>query len=177
MVCDDEKVVAGKIAVLADKVPTTSSYKDAIAAVRKGGRPLTLDAVEAAMDKIGGAAKFGEMIADDISRLRGDHLEPALREAFEQDFKTTKGLYELLTRMMATRDEMVGGSVDPLEGLTEEDLMAMASQAAFIQIGTDPAFRLKMLNEIAMHDPDAVMQVAMEVMDQCGKGAKVEVLG
>lgn len=177
MVCDNEKIVAGTIAVLADKVPTTSSYKDAIAAVRKGGRPLTLDAVEAAMDKIGGAAKFGEMIADDIVRIRGDHLPDALREGFEQDFKTTKGLYELLTRMMATRDEMVGGTVDPLEGLTEEDLMAMASQAAFIQIGTDPAFRLKMLNEISIHDPDAVMQVAMEVMDRCSQRGKVEVLG
>lgn len=174
--CDDEQKVASTIAVMADKVPSTSSYKDAIAAVRKGGRPLTLDAAEAAMDKIGGAARFGEMIADDIIRLRGDHLEPALKDMHEQDFKTTKGLYELLHRMMATRDEMVGGTLDPLEGLTEDDLMAMASQAAFIQISTDHEFRLRMLAEIAKHDPDAVLQVAMEVMDQCGKGPKVEVL-
>lgn len=174
--CDDEQKVAGTIAVMATKLPQ-NSYKEALAAVRKGGRPLTLDAVEAAMDKLGGSVKFGEMIADDIQRLRGDNLEDSLKQMHEQDFKTTKGLYELLTRMMATRDEMVGGSVDPLDGLTEDDLMAMASQAAFIQIKTDAEFRKKMLAEIALADPDAVMAAAMDVMDECGKGPKVEVLG
>ena len=174
--CDDEQKVAGTIAVMATKLPQ-NSYKEALAAVRKGGRPLTLDAVEAAMDKLGGSVKFGEMIADDIQRLRGDNLEDSLKQMHEQDFKTTKGLYELLTRMMATRDEMVGGSVDPLDGLTDDDLMSLASRAAFIEIKTDAEFRKKMLAEIALADPDAVMAAAMDVMDECGKGARVEVIG
>lgn len=163
--CDDESKIAASIAVATNGVPNRS-FKDAIAEVRRSGRPFTLDAAESAMEELGGASQLGKMIVEDLKRVRGDHLHEAQKEMFEQDFKTTKGLYDILLRLNAARDELVAGPVDPLDGLSEDDLMAVASQAAIVRLKVDAEFRKQLLNEIAEVDPDAVMEMAMVVMDR-----------
>lgn len=174
--CDDEAKVATSIAVAAKGLPNRS-FKEAIAEVRRSGRPFTLDAAESAMEEIGGASALGKMIVEDLKKVRGDHLHEAQKEMFEQDFKTTKGLYDILIRLNSARDELVSGPVDPLDGLSEDDLMAVASQAAIVRLKVDAEFRKQLLNEIAEIDPDAVMEIAMVVMDRPRQKAGVIVVG
>lgn len=174
--CDDETKIATSIAVAVKGVPNRS-FRDAIAEVRRSGRPFTLDAAEAAMEELGGASQLGKMIVEDLKKVRGDHLHEAQKEMFEQDFKTTKGLYDILIRLNSARDELVGSPVDPLDGLTEDDLMAVASQAAIVRLKADAEFRKQLLFEIADVDPDAVMEIAMVVMDRPRPKAGVIVVG
>ena len=72
----------------------------------------------------------------------------------------------LFRSLNAARDEQVGSPGDPLDGLSEDDLMAVASQAAIVRIKADAEFRKQILFEIAEVDPDAVMEMAMMVMDR-----------
>lgn len=164
MECDDETKVAGTIAVLAAKAPK-SGFRAAIAQVRKEGRPMTLDLTESAMDKLGGAAHLGEMIAEDIKRIRGDDKTEEARMFHEVDYKVLFRGYDSLLKLSTARDEMVGGNTDPLDELSEDDLMAVASQAAFLQVEVDPDFRRAMLQKLIELEPQAILDAAAEAVD------------
>lgn len=176
MSCDDDAKVAGTMAVMASKVPQRG-FKEALAEVKKAGRPLTLDIAEAAMDELGGAVELGKMMAQDLKKLRGDHLPSELKEFFDPDFKTIKGLYESLVRLSSERDKLVGETGDPLEGIGEADLMAIASQAAILRLEGDADFRRQLLSELVKLDPNAVVEAAGEALNIIEAGPKVEVLG
>jgi hypothetical protein len=177
MSCDDDAKVAGTMAVMASKVPQRG-FKEALAEVKKAGRPLTLDIAEAAMDELGGAVELGKMMAQDLKKLRGDHLPPELKEFHDTDYKTVKGMYESLVRLTSERDKLVGDSLtDELSGLSDQDLMAVASQAALLRVETDPDFRRQLLAEIVKLDPNAVVEAAGEALNIIEVGPKVEVVG
>lgn len=177
MSCDDDAKVAGTMAVMASKVPQRG-FKEALAEVKKAGRPLTLDIAEAAMDELGGAVELGKMMAQDLKKLRGDHLPPELKEFHDTDYKTVKGMYESLVRLTSERDKLVGDSLtDELSGLSDQDLMAVASQAALLRVETDPDFRRQLLAEIVKLDPNAVVEAAGEALNIIEVGPKVEVIG
>lgn len=175
MSCDDDAKVAGTMAVMASKVPQRG-FKEALAEVKKAGRPLTLDIAEAAMDELGGAIELGKMMAQDLKKLRGDHLPPELKEFHDTDFKTVKGLYEAIIRLTSERDKLVGEVGDPLDGISEVDLMAIASQAALLRLETDADFRKQLLTEITKIDPNAVVEAAGEALNIIEAGPRVEVI-
>lgn len=175
MKCEDERLVAGTMAVMAQKVPQRG-FKEAIKEVQRAGRPLTLDISEGAMDLLGGAAALGERMAEDLKRMRGENLPEELKSFHDVDYKTVKGMYEALIRLATDRDKMVGDVGDPLDGLSEEDLMAIASQAAMIRIEVDSDFRKQLLSAIVKLDPDAVMAAAGEALDIIDAGPKVELV-
>lgn len=175
MSCDDDAKVAGTMAIMASK-NTQRGFKEALAEVKKAGRPLTLDIAEAAMDELGGAVELGKMMAQDLKKLRGDHLPSELKEFFDPDFKTIKSLYEAMIRLTAERDKMVGEVGDPLDGIAEADLMAIASQAAMLRLEGDPDFRKQLLIEITKLDPNAVVEAAGEALNIIEAGPRVEVL-
>lgn len=175
MSCDDDAKVAGTMAVMASKVPQRG-FKEALAEVKKAGRPLTLDIAEAAMDELGGASQLGTMMAQDIKKLRGDHLPPELKEFFDPDYKTIKSLYEALIRLTSERDKLVGEVGDPLDGISENDLMAIASNAAMLRIEGDADFRKQLLIEITKFDPNAVIEAAGEALNIIEAGPRVEVI-
>jgi hypothetical protein len=175
MSCDDDAKVAGTMAVMASKVPQRG-FKEALAEVKKAGRPLTLDIAEAAMDELGGAVELGKMMAQDLKKLRGDHLPPELKEFHDTDFKTVKGLYEAIIRLTSERDKLVGEVGDPLDGISEVDLMAIASQAAMLRIEGDAEFRKQLLAEITKFDPNAVVEAAGEALNIIEAGPRVEVI-
>jgi hypothetical protein len=176
MSCDDDAKVAGTMAVMASKVPQRG-FKEALAEVKKAGRPLTLDIAEAAMDELGGAVELGKMMAQDLKKLRGDHLPSELKEFFDPDFRTIKSLYEAMIRLTSERDKMVGDVGDPLDGISETDLMAIASNAALLRIEGDADFRRQLLAEIVKFDPNAVVEAAGEALNILEVGPKVEVIG
>jgi hypothetical protein len=175
MKCDDEAKVAGTIVTLATKVPQ-STFKNALAEVRKQGRPMTLDVAESAMEVLGGASELGKMIAEDLKKLRGDHLDEELKPFHDVDWKTLKGVYDILVRLSADRDKMVGDSGDPLDGVSEEDLMSIASVSAMLRLETDPAFRKQLLDAIVPLDPEAVLDAAGEAINIIESRPKVEVI-
>ena len=175
MSCDEDAKVAGTMAVMASKVPQRG-FKEALAEVKKAGRPLTLDIAEAAMDELGGASQLGTMMAQDIKKLRGDHLPPELKEFFDPDYKTIKSLYEALIRLTSERDKLVGDAGDPLDGISESDLMSIASNAALLRIEGDAEFRKQLLVEITRLDPNAVVEAAGEALNIIEAGPRVEVI-
>lgn len=175
MSCDDEAKVAGTIAVLAGKVPHRG-FKDAIDDVKKMGRPLTLDISEGAMDLLGGAAELGKRMAMDLKRLRGEDLDPEALMFHDPDFKTIKGLYEALIRLSVARDKMIGDQGDPLDGVSEEDLMVIASQAAMLRIESDGDFRRQLIAEIVKLDPQAILDVSLEALDLVEAGPRVDLI-
>lgn len=175
MSCKDEADVAGTIATLAKKAPQ-NNFKDALAEVRRQGRPTTLDIAEAAMETLGGAAELGKMMATDLKKLRGDYLDKELQQFHDPDWKVIKGLYETLVRLSAERDKMVGESGDPLDGVSEDDLMSLASVAAMIRLETDADFRKQLLNAIVPLDPEAVLDAAGEAINVIESRPKVEVI-
>jgi len=175
MTCEDETKVAGTIAVLATKVPQRG-FSDAIAEVKKKGRPLTLDISEGAMDGLGGAVEVGRRMAEDLRRMRGEDLPEEARMFHDPDFKIIKGMYEAIIRLSTERDKLVGDQGDPLDGVSEEDLMQIASTGALIRIEVDSDFRKQLLEVIVKLDPQAILDVSMEALDLVDKGPKVEVL-
>jgi hypothetical protein len=176
MSCDESATTAGQIAVMAGKVPQRG-FKEALAEVKKAGRPLTLDVAEAAMDELGGASQLGRMMAEDLKKLRGEGLSEEQMVFHEVDYKTVKGLYEALIRLATERDKMVGETGDPLDGISEQDLLAIASQAASLRLEVDAEFRRQILSEIVKLDPNAVLEAAGEALNIIEVGPKVEVVG
>lgn len=175
MTCDDSAKVAGTMAVMASKVPQRG-FKEALAEVKKAGRPLTLDVAEAAMDALGGASQLGKMMAEDLKKLRGEGLTEEQMVFFETDYKTVKSLYECLVRLAGERDKMVGETGDPLDGISEVDLMAIASQAAILRLEGDAEFRRQLLAEIVKLDPNAVVEAAGDALNLIEAGPRVEVI-
>ena len=137
---------------------------------------MTLDVAEAAMDVLGGASELGRMMAQDLRKLRGDHLDEDVKQFHDPDWKVIKGLYETLVRLSSERDKMVGESGDPLDGVSEEDLMALASQAAMLRLETDADFRKQLLEAIVPLDPEAVLDAAGEAINIIEARPKVEVI-
>ena len=175
MKCDDETKVAGTIATLATKVPQ-STFKHALAEVRKQGRPMTLDVAEAAMDTLGGASELGKMMAQDLKKLRGDYLDEEVRQFHDPDWKVIRALYDSLVRLSAERDKMVGESGDPFDGVSEDDLMSIASVSAMLRLETDSDFRKQLLKAIVPLDPEAVIDAAGDAINIIESRPRVEVI-
>lgn len=175
MVCKDDKTTAQTLAVMTQKVPQRG-FREALAEVKKAGRPLSLDIAEGAFDEIGGATALGKLMATDLQRMRGDHLPEELKQFHDPDYKDIKGMYEALIRLAVERDKMVGDVGDPLDGVSEDDLMIIASQAAMLRIEVDAAFRDELLSAIVKIDPEAVLRSAEEALDIVVDGPKVELI-
>jgi len=178
MSCEDEVKTASTIAVLATSTPAKPGrgFRDALAEVRRSGRPLTLDMAEAAEEALGGAGNLAKMIVEDLKRVKGEHLDPELQVFHETDWKVAKGLTEMLVNIFQARDKLAGDTGDPLADVSEADLMAIASQAALLQIETDPDFRVKILDAIIEADAEAVVAAAGRALDKIEAGLKAEVI-
>lgn len=175
MTCEDDTVTAGTIAVLAAGVPQRG-FREALAEVRKQGRPLTLDVAEAAMAELGGPEQLGKMIVQDLKRVRGDHIDDDLKQFHDPDYKVLRAMYDTLVKLAGERDKLVGETGDPLADVSESDLQALAAQAAILQLEVDAEFRTKILDLIIEIDPDAVLMAAGRALDKQEAGPKVEVV-
>lgn len=178
MSCEDEVTKARTVALLATSNPTSpvKGFKETLAEVRRSGRPLTLDLAEAAEEALGGAGNLAKMIVEDLKRVKGEHLDPELQVFHETDWKVAKGLTEILVGIFQARDKLAGDTGDPLDNVSESDLMAIASQAALLQIETDADFRVKILDAIIEADPEAVLAAAGRALDKIEAGPRVEVI-
>lgn len=179
MSCEEEVKTANTIAVLATNKTLSPhrGFKEALAEVRRSGRPLTLDMAEAAEEALGGAGNLAKMIVEDLRKVKGEHLDEELRHFHETDWKVAKGLTEMLVNIFQARDKLAGDTGDPLADVSEADLMAIASQAAMLQLEIDPEFRTKLLDAIIEIDPEAVVSAAGRALDKIEAGPKVEVIG
>lgn len=175
MTCEDNTKAAGTIAVLAAQLPK-KGFRDAINEVRRNSQPMSLAIADAAMAELGGEAELGRMIVRDLRTVKGEHLSEDLRAFHDTDWKVAKGLTEILVKLAADRDKLVGETADPLADVSESDLMAIAAQAALLQIETDAEFRLKILDMIVEIDPEMVLQAAGRAIDRLESGPKVEVI-
>lgn len=182
MSCDAEVSSAKTLAVLLPEPDPSSSnpvkgFRKAIEEVRKHGRPLTVDMASAVMDRYGGPEGLIARIADDLDQIRGTNLPEHLREFHDVDWKVVNSIYSMFLKLATERDALVGEDRDPFEGVSEEDLLAVASQAAFARLPHDPEFRQKLLEEIAEYDPQRVIDAAAVAIDRMDGRVKVEVVG
>lgn len=179
MKCDEDSKTALAVAALTQdlspKVGTARGFQEALEEVRRNGRPFVVDMAQAAMDALGGPKGLVDRIATDLKAMRGEHLDFETRQFHVPDWKVIKGLYEALIKLASEHDKVVGGGGDPLEGLSEQDLMAVAAQAAFGAVESDPVFRKEILSRIVQSDPQAVIDAAAEAIDVLVSGPRVEV--
>lgn len=179
MKCEDDSQAALAVAALTKdltpKVGQARGFYEALEEVRRNGRPFVVDMAQAAMDALGGPKGLVERLTTDLKAMRGEHLDADLRQFHMPDWKVIKSLYEALIKLASEHDKVVGGGGDPLEGLSEQDLMAIAAQAAFGAIESDEAFRKEILSRIVQADPQAVIDAAAEAIDVVINMPKVEV--
>jgi len=175
MKCDEDTDSATAIAVLTKGVPQRG-FKEALADVRKQGRPITLDIADSAMAELGGAAELGKMIVNDLKRIRGDNLDEELKVFHDPDNKSLTKIYSMLIDLSTGRDKLVGETDDVLAGIEESDLVAIAAQSATIQLEIDQEFRKKILEILVQCDPELVLEYAGRAIDRIEAGPKVEVV-
>lgn len=158
MACSDEVVRTAQQVLTGE-----GSWRRALRDVRQKGRPFVLDVAETVMEKLGGPEKLAERLATDFMRARGEGLSPEQAVFHQPDVKVLKGLYELLKGLMDSRDELVDDS-DPFDGMSEEQLMQVASNAAMLRIENDAGFRDDVLATIARVDATAITRAAIKVL-------------
>lgn len=176
MTCENDLKVAGTIATIAAGQVPQRGFKEALAEVRKQGRPFTLDVAEAAAEALGGVAELGRMMVNDLKMLRGDDLTEESRAFHDPDWKVVNSLYGTLTKLMAERDSLVGESGNPLDDVSEEDLLMIASQGALLRIEADGDFRRQLLEQILDLDAELILEFAGKALDKIEAGPKVEVI-
>jgi hypothetical protein len=164
----------GKVsrAIAEVSTPAATRWRDSIDKVRKTSQPYQLELADALVEQLGGLPGIAERLASDVREMRGENLHPDDRAFFEPDRKTLKGMYELIMRLMQNRDAFIE-QADPLNGLTEEELVAVASQACFTQLERDAAFRRAVMEKLAQIDSDAVIEFAVSLI---GSSPRVEVI-
>lgn len=158
MACSDEVVRTAQQVLTGE-----GSWRQALHDARQKGRPFVLDVAETVMEKLGGPGKLAERLATDFMRARGENLSSEQAVFYQPDVKVLKGLYELLKSLMDSRDELVDDS-DPFDGMSEEQLMQVASNAALLRLENDAFFRDNVLATIARVDATAVTRAAMDVL-------------
>jgi hypothetical protein len=162
-----EKIEASKdvfvISKMHEGVPgRRGAFDEALSLLKQSAGPATAEIAEAFLDRVGGRAEFGHVIADDVRRARGDDLPPDLREHFEPDLKSLTRLYDIALRMISKRDDMVKEAADPLDSLNPDDLMPLIAEAANLQIELDQEFRMKILRKIKEVAPEDFDQLWAE---------------
>lgn len=131
-----------------------SSFDEALTTLKQAAGPATTQIAEALMEKLGGPTTLGHMIADDIRKVRGDDLPEDIRCLHTVDTKSLTRLYDIVLRMAAKRDDLVQGVADPLDGMSEEDLMALTAETALLRVELDPEFRMRLLKKIKEVAPE-----------------------
>lgn len=158
--CQQPLQDARTLAVLTSPAPTTvSKFHAAIAEIRRSGTPHVTTIADTLMEALGGPTGFVERLVEDFRSVRGENKAEELRQFHDVDFKTLKGFYEAILRLVQSRDEIVG-STDPLEGMNEDELLQVASQAAMLRVSGDADFRRQMLLHCGEVDPDMLIEVA-----------------
>jgi hypothetical protein len=177
MTCDKDAQQAVAASLMVTGIPK-KGFKAAIDEIRRTGRPMQADLAESTLSNLGGVEELGRRIAEDIKEMRGEGLEPAQQMHHPKDeyYGHIRGLYATLITLMGNRDEMVGAA-DPFEGVSEEDMMAVASQAAMLRLENDADFRKEMLRSLTRLDPEAVIDAAGEAIDLIDSKAGVIVVG
>lgn len=159
MKCDD-KLQTGRALIglmSEDVLPTTKTgFAQVLQQLKKGTSPAMVGMAEAILQEAGGHEAIGKAIWEDLKKIRGEGLKDWEQVTHVTDYKVLKGMYDLIQRIMSTRDEMVGNAGDPLDGLDEQDLLMVAAEAAKVRITTDPDFRLEMLALIDQTDPTLI---------------------
>jgi len=176
MVCGKDVDEATAIAVMMKGVPQRG-FKEALADVRKQGRPITLDIADSAMAELGGAAELGKMIVNDLKRIRGDNLDDELKVFHDPDNKSLTKIYSMLIDLSTDRDKLVGETTDPLSEISEEDLIAVSAQSSMILLEADKDFRRKVLDALVTIDPDLIVEYAGKALDELDHKPRVEVIG
>jgi hypothetical protein len=138
------------------------AFDEALSLLKQSAGPATAEIAEALLDKLGGRAELGSIIAQDIRRARGDDLPNEIKEIYEPDLKSLTRLYDIALRTISKRDDMVKEAEDPLDSLNPDDLMPLIAEAANLQIELDQEFRMKILRKIKEVAPEDFDQLWAE---------------
>lgn len=160
MECDDKvkRNATALSVIMEDPVEAPKTFNEVLKLLRKSGSPATIGVAESILQESGGQDQIGKQIWQDLRKIRGEDLEPWQRELHVTDFKTLKGMYDLITKILSQRDEMILSTKDPLEELDEQELMTLTAEAAKIRITSDKEFRDELLAMIDDIDPSALEQ-------------------
>jgi hypothetical protein len=155
------------LSLMADGTMTPSNrFNEVIKELKQKTGPATVGVAEAFLEQCAdgggdGAQALGKMMADDLKLLRKDHIQdPQAREfaTADADWKTIKGMYDIILKFLGKRDEMLKDASPGLETMEEEDLLAIVSEAALLRLEADEEFRTKIIEKVVQLEPDQVEQ-------------------
>lgn len=153
-----EAAVALAATVVSSEISPRRAFDDVLTALRQQGSPSGVDLAEAIMRKAGGVESLAQWIVDDVRKLKGEDLENHQKLFHEVDYKTLKSLYQLIHKILRDRDQLVKDAPDPIQALTEDDLMTLISEGARERIMVDGEYREQVLALIDEVDPDLLEQ-------------------
>lgn len=134
-----------------------SSAQTAISRELKGDIPQVMEAVMGAM---GGHGIYGQMMVDDVSRIR---MSPDLPE--DKRERLVLSYHRMFLNMMAKNDQY---HLDTSEfaGVSEDELKLMLRQSAIENMKVDPQFRQQMLALLNQESPDDLRKMlGVEVLE------------
>lgn len=164
MCADKVDGLAIAISMAEGKGHAPSAFAKALATLRETASPATLDMAEGLLSNVGGAAGLAKMLVEDFHSVRGTHVAEPLKPLFQADHKTLNKYYALISKILGDRDEMLQGGPDPLETMTEDDLILLASETARTRLRLDAEFRRECLEYIYSAEPDLVQEYALARM-------------
>jgi hypothetical protein len=134
-------------------------FSKVLSELKEKGTPAVVGIAERVLEKVGGPEKLADMMIEDLNKIRGADLTPALRQLHEPDYKVLKGMYDLLLKISERRDDMIAQhNEDPLGELSEEELMALMAEGCHFRLQVDEEFRRDILSQIQQVDPKLIEQ-------------------
>lgn len=157
--CAERREMATEILPLltGDRVlPVNTGFNQILLQLKKSTSPATVGLAEKILELAGGHEGLATQLWKDMRAVRGDDLPQELKAFHTVDHKTVKEYHKLLTSVLKERDSMIQGSQDPLNEMSEEDLMTVVAEAARTRLAVDEEFRNDMAALIADIDPELI---------------------
>lgn len=137
-------------------VPINTGFNQILVELKKSTSPASVGMAEKLLEMAGGSEGLAKAMWEDMKAVKGENLAPELKAFHTTDHRTVHGYHKLFANMMAKRDEMIQATTDPLQEMSEEDLMTVTAEAARVRIEVDSEFREEMAKLIFSIDPDLI---------------------
>lgn len=159
LMCADKIAMANQIIPLLNgdvPVPLNTGFNQILVELKKNTSPASIGVAEKLLELAGGSEGLAKAMWEDMKAVKGENLAPELKAFHSTDHRTVHSYHKLFASVLAKRDEMIQATKDPLQEMSEEDLMTVTAEAARVRIEVDVEFREEMAKLIFSIDPDLI---------------------
>ena len=137
---------------------STAARKILVDMNRKRGEPVSPEVSEAFLNELGGATQFGQMIADEFKKSRGqiDQNNPG---HYKPNQRMTLKWAELMSRVALSSDQIEESTISQL---TDEELVTTLRGLAFDLVKSNSEFRRLIAIEAVKEEPALIQELMTE---------------